>query len=228
MVRPIQATLSRNSSTALFGQALTGPFHAPLATNFMKPAGFAIIAIPRITPATGLKPQAPNPETTAHGLPIPSGPPTKSIPTLPSLPNFFPALNQITKAGKNDSSSPKLDFSGKPATMMAWNSTSTADKQKTSYVGLPRSGPPSTPTCMQMQSQSPKLQTSQTTKILLPFFAPKQKALKIICKNSFGTPNENSSSLFPNAMKKPMASKPTPLPSPTNQENMQEANMAEN
>ena len=114
------------------------------------------------------------------------------------------------------------------ATMMAWNSTSTAGNQKISFEGLLHSGPPSIPICTLMQSPSPKLQNSQTIKTPLLFFAPKLKASKIICKNNFGTLNENSSSPFPNARKKPMVLKPTPLHSPTNQENMQEANMAEN
>ncbi len=69
MAPPTQGTRSRNSSTALFGRAPMVPSPDLQATNFMKPAGYATTAIRLIIAATGLKPRALNPETTAPGLP---------------------------------------------------------------------------------------------------------------------------------------------------------------
>lgn len=106
-----------------------------------------------------LKTPGRNLEITAPGWLMPSGPPTKSIPTKLSSPIYYPASRPTMRAGKKDSLSPKWGYSGKPATMTAWNSTLTAGRQKTSCGVPPHTGPQSTPTCTRMPSPSPKSRT---------------------------------------------------------------------
>ena len=139
-----------------------------------------------------------------------------SPPSMPSTPQrtcsqiSSPTSRRTTKAGRSDSLSPKSGYSGKMATMMAWNSTSTAAKPRTSSAVPMAIAPGSTPTCTPMPLPSSR-QLSETA-IPQPRrpIRPKPHPSRQMSKSSSGIQSVSSSSRCRCATKPmPMATCPS-------------------